>query len=96
MTGQIIWWVPFLIVVLKGLWGLDAYQLFGGTFLAVNIAFGAGPHSPGDLGVSDIRRPHGALADYSATYAGTRGYNLNAATSFLGTLTEFEDEQHDS
>ena len=40
LTGQVIWWVPFLIVALKGLWGVDAYRAFGGAVLAVNFAFG--------------------------------------------------------
>ena len=94
LTGQIVWWIPFLIVMLKGLWGSDAYQLFGGTFLAVNIAFGLAliplaiwvSRKFGDrMGRSPIiQRLMRELA----------GYNLNAATSFLGTLTEFEDEQH--
>jgi hypothetical protein len=24
LTGQLVWWIPFLVVVLKGLWDVDA------------------------------------------------------------------------
>jgi hypothetical protein len=40
LTGQAVWWTPFLIVALEGLWGVDAYQAPGARFLAVNVAFG--------------------------------------------------------
>jgi len=33
-------WTPLLIVVLKGLFGVDAYRVLGGAFLAANVVFG--------------------------------------------------------
>jgi hypothetical protein len=93
LTGQVVWWVPFLIVVLKGRWGVDAYRVFGGTVLAVNVLFGLAiiplaiwvSRKFGDrMGRSPIiQRLMRELA----------GYHLNAATGFLATLSEFEDEK---
>jgi hypothetical protein len=93
LTGQVVWWVPFLIVVLKGCWGVDAYRVFGGTVLAVNVLFGLAiiplaiwvSRKFGDrMGRSPIiQRLMRELA----------GYDLNAATGFLATLSEFEDEK---
>jgi hypothetical protein len=40
LTGQIVWWVPFLILALKLLFGIDAYQYLSATFIAVNLLFG--------------------------------------------------------
>ena len=40
LTGQVVWWVPFLIVGLKGYWGVDAYQVVGGAYLLANVAAG--------------------------------------------------------
>jgi hypothetical protein len=95
LTGQLVWWVPFTIVALDGFWGVDAYQVFGGTVLAVNVLFGLAiipmaiwvSRKFGDrMGRSPIiQRLMRELA----------GYNLNAATRFLATLSEFEDERRD-
>jgi len=40
LTGQLVWWIPFLIVALQGAWGIDAYQIFGRNFLALNFLLG--------------------------------------------------------
>lgn len=42
LTGQMLWWVPFVIVLFKGLLGVNLYTLsaFMPGFLAWNIAFG--------------------------------------------------------
>jgi flagellar biogenesis protein FliO len=73
--------------------GVDAYKVFGGTVLAVNVLFGLAvipiaiwvSRKFGDrMGRSPvIQRVMRELA----------GYNLNAATRFLATLSEFEDEK---
>lgn len=95
LTGQLVWWVPFTIVSLEGFWGVDAYQVFGGTVLAVNVLLGLAL-IPMAIWVSRkfgermgrspvIQRLMGELA----------GYNLNAATRFLATLSEFENETRD-
>lgn len=42
LTGQIVWWIPFFIVFMKGALNVDLYALsdFMRVFLAINIAIG--------------------------------------------------------
>ena len=96
LTGQVVWWVPFLIVALKGLWDLNGYQVFGTTFLLTNVAAGLAiiplaiwlSRNFGDrMGRSPIvQRLMRELA----------GYSLNEAAVRLETLSEFETETFES
>jgi hypothetical protein len=96
LTGQVVWWIPFLMVALKGFWDVDAYKVFGTGFLLANIA----------VGLAII-----PLAIWVSKKFGTRmggspvmqrlmrelaGYNLNAATGFLAKVSEFETETRES
>jgi hypothetical protein len=93
LTGQLVWWVPFLIVVLKGRWGVDAYRVFGGTVLAVNVLFGLAI-IPLAIWVSrKFGDRMGRSPIIQRLMRGLAGYDLNAATGFLATLSEFEDEK---
>jgi flagellar biogenesis protein FliO len=95
LTGQVVWWTPFLIVALKGFWYVDAYQVFGTALLSANLAVGLAiiplaiwvSKRFGDrMGRSPVmRRLMRELA----------GYNMNAATDFLATLSKFENETRD-
>ena len=42
LTGQLLWWIPFVLVLFKGLFGVNLYtaSAFMPTFIAWNIAFG--------------------------------------------------------
>jgi hypothetical protein len=42
LTGQVVWWIPFAIVVFEGLFGVDLYSVssFMPTFMAINIVLG--------------------------------------------------------
>jgi MFS family permease len=42
LTGQILWWIPFFIVVCWGFFGVDLYRLspFMPQFMAINLAVG--------------------------------------------------------
>lgn len=42
LTGQLLWWIPFVLVLFKGLLGVNLYTVsaFMPTFIAWNIAFG--------------------------------------------------------
>jgi len=42
LTGQILWWIPFAIVLFKGLLGVDLYAAspFIRTFMAINVVAG--------------------------------------------------------
>jgi hypothetical protein len=95
LTGQVVWWTPFLIVALKGFLDVDAYKVFDTAYLLANLAVGLAiiplaiwvSRKFGDrMGRSPVmRRLMRELA----------GYNMNAATDFLTTLSEFENETRD-
>lgn len=84
-------WVPLLIVVLKGLLGVDAYAIFSSAWLIANVLFGvfavavaiwASRHYTGrDTGPSWLRWLMDNLA----------GRNLRAASAFLRSLAQFEE-----
>ena len=71
-------WVPVFIVAMKGFFGADVYRLFGTAWIVTNVAFGFAVLALG-IWLSKKYRPGG-------------GYNLNAASGFLATLAEFEDD----
>ena len=95
LTGQVVWWTPFLVVALKGFLDVDAYKAFDTAYLLANLAVGLAiiplaiwvSRKFGDrMGRSPVmRRLMRELA----------GYNMNAATDFLTTLSEFENETLD-
>lgn len=92
LTGQLVWWIPFLIVALKGFWNVDAYPLLGATFLSVNIAAGLAV-IPLAIWVSKrFADRMGRSPAIQALMRELAGYNLNAATDFLATLSAFEKE----
>jgi hypothetical protein len=92
LTGQIVWWIPFLIVAFKSFAGVDVYQVCGETFLAVNVLFGLAL-IPLAIWVS---RKFGERMGRSAIVKGLvtaiAGYNLNAAIRSLGAVSEFASE----
>ena len=96
LTGQVVWWIPFLIVALKGFWDVDAYKVFGTGFLLANIAVGLAI-IPLAIWVS---RKFGARMGRSPVMQRLMrelaGYNLNAATGFLAKVSEFETETRES
>lgn len=96
LTGQVVWWIPFLIVALKGFWDVDAYKVFGTAFLLANLAVGLAI-IPLAIWVSrKFRDRMGRSPVMQRLMKELAGYNLNAATGFLATLSEFENETHDS
>ena len=89
LTGQVVWWVAFLIVALEGFGGVDAYRFLGSGFLIINVVFGLaliplaiwlsrkfGERGGGPPAVRWLMRELG-------------GYNLNAAQDFLAEVREF-------
>jgi len=96
LTGQVVWWIPFLIVALKGFWDVDAYKVLGTGFLLANIAVGLAI-IPLAFWVS---RKFGARMGRSPVMQRLMrelaGYNLNAATCFLATVSDFETETRES
>lgn len=86
-------WTPLLIVVLKGLLGVDAYALLDGRWLAANVLFG----------LAVIPLALWAARRYADRCQGSplaqrllrdlAGYNVNAAAGFLSALARFEQEE---
>jgi hypothetical protein len=84
-------WMPLLIVVLEGFWGVDAYKILAAAFLFANLAFGLavillGVWLSKKFGDRVSRLP--IIQGLMKTLA---GHNVNAA-AFLAALSEFEDE----
>jgi hypothetical protein len=84
-------WTPLLIVTLKGLLGLDAYRLFGVRYLVANLLVGLAI-IPLAIWLS---MKLGRFPMIQRLMKDLGGYNLSAATGFLATLSEFEDEKPD-
>jgi len=92
LSGQLVWWIPFLVVALKGIFKVDAYEVFPPAFLIANVA----------LGVALIPLSIWMSRKFVARLKGSpwmerlvrelAGYNLTAANGFLAALQEFENE----
>ena len=95
LTGQVVWWTPFLIVALKGFLDVDAYKVFDTAYLLANLAVGLAI-IPLAIWVS---RKFGDRMGRSPVMPRLMrelaGYNMNAATDFLATLSEFANETRD-
>jgi hypothetical protein len=92
LTGQLVWWVPFLVVVLKALWDIDAYRVFGVSFLLANVAPGVAL-IPAAVWLS--RRFGDRMAGSPAMQRLMRalaGHNITAASDFLASIAEFQRE----
>jgi hypothetical protein len=71
-------WTPMFIVAMKAFFGADVYRLFGTAWIVANVAFGCAVLA---LGIWLSRK-----------YRPGAGYNLDAASGFLVTLAEFEQD----
>ncbi len=87
-------WTPLFIVALKGLFGLDAYRLFGTAWLLANLLFGLAV-IPLALWLSRRFRDRlGRSPAMRRLIDDLTGHSLNRAADFLKNLTEFEDEEN--
>ncbi len=92
LTGQVVWWAPFLIVALKGCWGVDAYKVFGAAFLLSNVAAGLAAIPLAILVSRKFGDRMGRCPIIQRLMREVAGYNLNAASGFLAELSEFANE----
>jgi hypothetical protein len=85
-------WPPLLIVLFKGVFGLDAYRLFGATYIWANVLVGLALIPPAIWAAKTI----GARASDSPILRfiirTISGSSLNAATDALAKLSAFERE----
>jgi serine/threonine-protein kinase len=86
-------WTPLLIVILKGLLGVDAYRIFSANWLAANLLFGLAviPLAIWIARRSADRMERSPLAQ--RLLRDLAGYNLNAASGFLSRVARFEEEE---
>jgi len=79
-------WAPIFILVMKG-GGLDVYRIFGISWIVINVAIGLAVLVLGFWALRKFapRMNQRFLRDLA-------GYNLNAASRFLATLAEFEND----
>jgi flagellar biogenesis protein FliO len=89
-------WTPLMIVALEGFLRVDAYKTLGAAYLLANLLFGLAI-IPLAIWLS---KKFGDRMDHSPKIQWLMkelaGYNLNAASDFLATLSEFEEEKPDN
>ena len=93
LTGQLVWWVPWVVVAMKGFLGVDAYEMFGYGFVLVNLAFG---WAMIPLAVWVARRYGEEMGGWPVMRGLARdlsGREVEGAIAFLGTLEDFEEER---
>jgi hypothetical protein len=86
-------WTPLLIVMLKGLLGLNAYIIFDHSWLLVNLLFGLA-FIPLMVWLSKRyadKLQNSTLIQHLMN--DIAGHNLNAATEFLNKLSSFEQDE---
>ncbi len=88
-------WTPLLIVALEGFLRVDAYKTLGTTYLLANLLVGLAIIPLAIL----LSKKFSDSMDRSPKIQWLKkelaGYNLNAASGFLATLSEFEEEKRD-
>ncbi|MEO8585619.1 MAG: hypothetical protein ABI584_05625 [Acidobacteriota bacterium] len=86
-------WTPLLIVVLKGLFGVDAYSMFGARWLIANVLFGLAVIA---LAIWLSRRYADQMDRSPVLQRLMRelaGQSLTTAKSVLGSLSQYEEEE---
>jgi len=94
LTGQLVWWVPFAIVAVKGLLGVDLYSLspFMPTFLFWNVAVGLLVIVLANSILRWIRQRFGDRPGYQRFMDEFAGSDIVATREFLATLARFEND----
>jgi len=86
-VASFLLWAPTFIVFMKTFLGADVYRLAGTSWIVINVAIGLAVLALG-IWLTKIfgsRMNQQFLRDLA-------GYNLNAASRFLATLAEFEED----
>ena len=94
LTGQLLWWVPFVLVLFKGLFGVNLYTVsaFMPRFIACNILFGVAI-IPCAIWVSRrIGGRFGGSERFRKFTDGLAGRDIAVAREFLDRLARFERE----
>ncbi len=92
LTGQLVWWMPFIIVALKGWFGVDVYRFVGVNFVVVNLLFGVAAIPLAIWLSGKFGERFGRTSFMRGLMRDLAGYNLNAATGFLAKISRFAEE----
>jgi hypothetical protein len=92
LTGQIVWWVPFFIVVLRAL-GADLYTSeWMRQFMAMNVAAGLLFIPLALWGTRLVTRRYGNATAFRKLADGIAGNDIVVARDFLSKLRNYEQE----
>lgn len=94
LTGQLLWWIPFVVLLFKGLLGVDLYTVsaFMPRFIAWNIAFGVA-FIPFAIWASKLLVGRlGASPRFQQFTDGIAGNDIAVARGFLAKLARFEGD----
>lgn len=94
LTGQILWWIPFFIVFMWGVFGVDLYRVsdFMPRFMAINVGVGL-VLIPVLLWVSHLVAPRlAASAAGRSVLDSVTGRDLAEARALAQRLAQFEAE----
>lgn len=92
LAGTVVW-APFLIVVSQAFFGLDIFRLFGTPWVTANVLFGLALIP---VAIWTSKKFGDRLSRYpliQQVMKDLAGNNLNAAVTFLATLSELEYEK---
>lgn len=94
LSGQLLWWIPFVVVLFKGVLGVNLYVVssFMPRFIAWNIVFGLA-FIPLALWASKrLVGRLGASPRFQKFTDGIAGSDIVIARNFLAKLKQFEQE----
>jgi hypothetical protein len=94
LTGQLVWWVPFFIVVMKGLLGVDLYTVSEAMpgILAVNFAIGLAFIPLAWIVARVLSARLQGNSAWRAFIDGVAGRDLTEARALAQRLAKFEEE----
>jgi len=92
LTGQIVWWIPLVIVLFEGLFNVDLYEVndFMPRIMLLNVVGGVAA-IPILLGASDfIAHRFGHVHALKRLLASLTGQDIQESLRFLNRLQEFD------
>jgi hypothetical protein len=92
ITGQAVWWLPLLIVVLRGIFGVDVYQAFSPLYLYVNAAFSIVVLALSIWFSAKMSRQESGPRLLRALAGHIAGRHIDRALASLRSLSAFESE----
>lgn len=92
LTGQVVWWVPALVVLGKAWAGVDLYAVCGWPFLGLNLAFSVAVVPVALWAIRRGEERWGGAAWWQQMRRDVVGMQMTAARAALEELAQFEKE----